>query len=191
MIACDDGGDQSASPHTLSGSTVNKTNLPVTYDGVPTSVTDFGYGLDYNAYYIAVDNGEEPNRLELIRPLSYFLYGSPEVKINSGKLTIKLGTPKPEAMFEYNGAKLWAGGSEGINFITEDGNYGLALMNPNGCSAAIVYASKDVTVVGPSYSYALKQGWNYVVFSPESNEYAVSKMLDSSYKWTVLGLFDD
>jgi hypothetical protein len=210
IIACDNGGsgggvndsgEQSASPnHTLSGSTVNQTNLPVTYsDGVPTSVTDFGYGLDFNAYYIAVDNGEEPNPLDLIRPLSYFLYGSPEVKINSGKLTIKLGTPKPEAMFEYGNwvslnpsdAKIWAGGPEEISFLTEDGNYGLALMNPNGWSATIAYASKDVTVVGQEYSFALKQGWNYIIWKPESNEYVVTRTPDSSYKWTVFGPFDD
>jgi len=195
------GGGSTITGNTIaSGVTVRYDSDYITNMAEARAQTDFSYV----SYY--------PNNstTRVFIPLSDFFNGSPSVKINDGKLTMILSTPKDEflELVEWDGltvtpsnAKiLW---NEYFNFCTQDSKYalvGATSYNSNEDLAIIAYADRDVTIRGTdtwdtygtytvNYNVSLKRGWNYVVgteTSGNSATYTGTTTLPSGFFWTVV-----
>jgi len=141
--------------------------------------------------------------------VSYFLDGTPSVKISSNKVTINLGTPKAAYLetFNYigltvnpNNAKIFSMGTIGP-FHTSDRKYVLECRKDENNFAVLVYVDRDVTIKGTLtgeewtdiYNVSLKKGWNFLISS--YNEETNTDTLTSSttqpngFKWTVVDYY--
>jgi len=138
-------------------------NKPVKYF---TGTVDLEYQFFDDSYY----------------PLSDYIAGEPEVKINKGFLTLKLGTPRPEKMSLCT----TIGFDDSITVKPDDANF-FALChfasldkftlyfdkyynNMNDYeSIKLFFVDKDVTILGSTdhsvYNVYLKQGWNFLLYT--------------------------
>jgi hypothetical protein len=200
----DSNTDGTSNGGAISGSTI-VSGAPVKYDSSITNMDDakartdfsfvYGYGWDVENYQL----------------LSTYINGSPSVKINDGKVTIKLGTPKPEFMFDAyeefetvtvtpSDAKLFFCGDS--FFWANDNKYALSCDKDYDIWTALVYTDKDVTIRGTEtwtntddgttgkdiYNVSLKRGWNYWIENETANNTTTttaSTTLPSGYYWTV------
>ena len=186
-VSCgdDDGGGGNA----ISGNTITSGEEVVYGSSIKDvaeakNVTDFGF-----MYY-----WDEKNDTEKLKPLSYFLDGSPSITINNNKVTIILGTPKSaylkniselidenddkhsitinKDMVTPNNAKFFFDLSD---FSTADGKYFCICLKDDNNFVYICYVDRNVTIKGSytedyygtilNYNCSLKKGWNYIVMS--------------------------
>jgi hypothetical protein len=144
------------------------------------------------------------------RPLSYALNGTSSVTINGGNVTIKLGTPKDEYMWDLteempSTVTAVPSNTKHFNiyeFYSSDGEYVLVYAKDDMNMAILVYADKNVTITGTEtwvnnydgktytqkWNCALKAGWNYVFWSNNEatrTETYTTGATPSGYKWQV------
>jgi len=194
MAACkNDGGTGGGDTGgTINGSTITS-GAPVDYSaGLPEearSQTDFNY--------IRVGSSIVPLSTKIDPPAS--------VTITSGKVDIKLGTPKT-ASLESITADLPSGVTAtpsdaktfriyGFYTSADAGAYCLYIQKGEDGQGALVYANKNVTVTGTGtvdgdtlvFNVSLKQGWNYSVYSESGSTttFTASTTLPDGFKWTV------
>jgi hypothetical protein len=146
------------------------------------------------------------------KPLSYYLNGSPSAKINDGKLTIVLGTPKPEYMenaaeyFDYGDLTVTPNTANilelGLYSPPPSPYYSLHCEKDDNNWTYLVYADRDVTIRGngtyddgteteENWNVSLKKGWNYLLESysektyTETYTYTATTTLPGGYYWIV------
>jgi len=203
MVSCEDDADGNGDGNAIEGNTIT-TGEEVVYDSSiknvteAKKVTDFSYMEDYD-----FSNGFEING---IKPLSYYLDGSPSVTISGGKVTIILGTPKSSFLEEFGYLR------EGITvtpsdtksfartyFFSSDYKYNLCCMKDDENYAFLIYVDKDVTINGTGTdevatykNVSLKKGWNYMSVNKKietvnynTYTYTSSTTMPSGFKWTV------
>jgi hypothetical protein len=157
--------------------------------------TDFSYFPDY---------GEG-----ILRPLSYFINVPASLKISGGKVTINLGVPKSEYLWDFswaiergitvtpNDAKCYGGDDDDV-FYTFNGKYALGCMKDEHNIAPFIYSDKDVTMKGTgtdwgytvTWNVSLKKGWNYFIMSfneaTNTATYTASTTLPNGFSWYVV-----
>jgi len=205
--SCSNGGgggnvdkpDTSGGGQTISGSTI-VSGAPVTY--APNLPAEAKKVTDFNNW----DNGL----------ISDIINQPARVTVNSGNVTIKLGTPKDDFLNLYDLSDEIAQGfnvsdsnakvffEDDFIFYTYDKSYilvcfkvGAELGEEN--IAFLIYADRDVTIKGTHTDYgftknwnaSLKKGWNYLVNTGNgntTNTYTSSVSQPNGYKWTVFAV---
>jgi len=184
----------------ITGNTI-ASGMTVRYDPDITNMeearaqTDFSYGL----------NWDDNNGKNTAVPLSYYFNGSPSVKINGGKLTITLGTPKNEFMgniVEDVGDLTVAPGNAKWffydDFNTQNSKYYVYLDSEELLVyvEGLVYVDMDVTITGTEtweqyttrYNVSLKKGWNWIICTENTryqDTYTASTTFPSGHYWVV------
>jgi hypothetical protein len=195
-ISCGDNDGGGGGGNAISGNTI-VTGTDVEYDSSIENIAEAKNITDFNLYDV--------NNVGLgIKPLNYFLDGSPSITVENNKVKIILGTPKsdfliniselpvnPDITVNPSNVKAFGGGS----FFTSDRKYVLVCMNDDNDIAQLSYFDKDVTIKGTSYdeaknktyniNWSLKKGWNYIT---NTDSYTT---LPSGYKWTVVDVYWD
>jgi hypothetical protein len=204
LISCSDNGgnntDSTSNGGSISGSTI-VSGASVTYD------------LKY------FENADDMNEAKKATDFNYLYYDCPLsddinapviVKVNNGKVTISLGTPKSEYMgelydFDDNPMNVKAYGDWGdsdnddFTFFTENIMYALVCMKDKDNHAFLGYVDRDVTLKDTYtseysdykriWNASLKKGWNYFIWSHNNaNTYTItaSTTQPSGFNWTVI-----
>jgi len=135
-------------------------------------------------------------------PLRDYINEPASVTVSGGTVTIKLGTPKFDLnssnswliedgiSISPNSAKVYIDTKSG-NFGTADGKYGLFCIKDMNNFAVLCYADMDVTIKGTSqygekYDCTFKKGWNYIIWSVNTNTFTSSVSQPNGYKWKVI-----
>jgi len=208
MVSCeDDAGDNgNANGNAIEGNTIT-TGAEVVYDSSienvseAKKVTDFSYMEDYdfsNGYF----------KLIGIKPISYWLDGSPSITISGGKVAIILGTPKSWALYGFenfieDGITVTPSDTKRftrLSFFSSDYKYELCCMKDDENISQLIYVDKDVTINGTAWrdtykNVSLKKGWNYLIKSYNEKTdtgwtYTSSTTMPSGFKWIVFGGWD-
>jgi len=201
-VSC--GDDDSGGGNAISGNTITS-GAEVVYDSSiddvaeAKKVTDFGF-MHY---------WDEKNDTDELKPLSYFLDGSPSVSVNNNKVTINLGTPKSVYLYNFPdelgesvtinpiNANLF-----GIGFRSSDGKYSLGCRIKDNNYVQLYYVDRNANIKGSFtqdneedgvftdiYNVSLKKGWNYIIYSynetTNTGTYTSSTTQPNGLKWTV------
>ena len=136
------------------------------------------------------------------------------IKVTNGKLTMTLGVPKAEYLFDMDsefsgsgitispsGAKCYAF----IGFWTSDGEHDLwCLKDRSALLEVLAYVDRDVNINGTgtdtsdgttyiyTVNYSLKKGWNYVTYESRDSggstvevKQTSSPTLPTGYNWVI------
>ena len=165
--------------------------------------------IDFGYYY------EWGRGLNTLIPVSKAISGTAEVTMTNNKLTIKLDTPKPEAMdslattFFGNSltvtpedTKCWVAG----NFYESTGEFAINLDNGVNAMAVLMYLDKNATLNGthPIFdeddnevgdfifdNVLLEQGWSYLIVTygrdgePYFLPFRGTKTLPADFDWRM------
>jgi len=185
----DNGGGGSIAGETIvSGATVEYPSAYIKNLADAKKATDFNYTI-YDS-----------------KPLSNFIKPPASVTVKDGKVTIKLGTPKPNFLFpissgDIDGVTVDPDGAnvsfdDDFVFFTSNLKYVLICGNEGiAANATLAYTDRDVTLKGTRdvgtqiqiWNVSFKKGWNYLIATYNAKTVTLTGATNQSsgFKWTV------